>query len=253
MDTQELFTITLKYQKATLDAQFVMCYIATNQINYTDLNLTKKGNWTVITNQKILNDIKMHYQYFLLSGQGLDKFFNRQIVIVRETRGRNSTPQLIIETEEIKSSPIFVILDGKKRVKHGADFRKFTSEKPIKMPIELIFEIHGKICPADFPNNFPPYVETYPVISGKVIRNREASGKSKSPEVFRIGHEGQNWYWIPNEKMIITIYRCTKYPEKCLYKSSDWTNFQRHVSTCTDQTIIESKQVILGGIHSVVM
>ena len=247
MDTQELFTITLKYQKTTLDAQFVMCYLAANQINYSDLDLTKKGKWTVITNEKILNDIKMRYQYFLLSGQELEKFFNRQIVIVRETRGRNSPPQFIIETEEINSRPIFMIMDRNQRVKHGADFRKFTSEKPIKMQIKLIFEIHGKICPEDFPNTFPAYVQTYPVISGQAIRNREASGKSKSPEVIRIGHEGSNWYWIPNEQMIITVYRCTKYPGKCLYKTSDWGNFQKHVSVCTDETTVQSKQVIWEG------
>ena len=229
MNTQELFTITLKYQKTTLDAKFVMCYIAANQINYSDLNLMKKGKWTVITNQKILNDIKMRYQYFLLSGKQLGEFFNRQILIVRETRGRNSPQQLIIETEEISSNPIFIIGDGNKRIKHGADFRQFTAEKPIKMPIELIFEIHGKVCPEEFLETFPPYVETYPVISGEAIRNKEASGKSKSPEVIRIGHEGSNWYWIPNETMIVTVYRCTKYPRKCLYKTSDWGNFQKHV------------------------
>ena len=50
--------------------------------------------------------------------------------------------------------------------------------------------------------------------------------------------------------MIITVYRCRKYPGKCLYKTSEWGNFQRHVATCTDETVIESKQVILGGIHS---
>ena len=185
MDTQELFTITLKYQKTTLDAQFVMCYLAANEINYSDLDLMKKGKWTVITNKKILNDIKMKYQYFLLSGKQLGEFFNRQIVIVRETRGRNSTPQLIIETEEINSYPIFIILDPKKRVKH-ADFKNFTSEKPNKMPVELIFKIHAKNCPEDFPKNFPPFVETYPVISGEAIRNKDASGKSKSPEVIRM-------------------------------------------------------------------
>ena len=245
MDSQELFTITLKYQKTTLDAQFVMCYIAANRIIYSDLNLMKKGKWTVITNQKILNDIKMRYQYFLLSGKNLGQFFDRQIVIVRETRGRNSPQQLIIESEEINSTPIFIIVDGNKRVKHGADFKKFTAEKPIKMPIGLIFEIHGKISPEDFPKTFPPYVETYPVISGEAVKNRNASGKSKSPEVIRIGHEGSTWYWIPNEKMIVTVYRCTKYPRKCIYKTSDWTNFQKYISACTDQTTVVSKQVTL--------
>ena len=242
MDTQELFTITLKYQKTTLDAQFVMCYLAANEINYSDLDLMKKGKWTVITNKKILNDIKMRYQYFLLSGKQLGEFFNRQIVIVRQTRGN----AFIIESNEINQFPIFLPIDRKKRVTHGANFKHFTADAPIKMPIKLIFEIHGKICPEDFPNTFPPFVETYPVISGEAIRNKDASGKSKSPEVIRIGHDGSKWYWIPNEKMIVTVYRCTKYPKKCLFKSSDWTNFQRHVSTCTDQTIIESKQVILG-------
>ena len=245
MNTQELFTITLKNGKTALDAQFVMCYLTVNQINYSDLALKKSKNWNTITNRRITDDIKMRYQYFLLSGKQLGEFFNRQIVIVRETRGRNSIPQLIIESEEINSDPIFITVDRKKRVKHGADFKNFTAEKPIKMPIELIFKIHGKLCPEDFPNTFPPYVETYPVISGEAIRNKDASGKSKSPEVMRIGHNGPNWYWIPNEKMIITIYRCTKYPRKCLYKTSDWGNFERHVSTCTDQTIIESKQVTL--------
>ena len=248
MDTQELFTITLKNGKTALDAQFVMCYLMVNQINYSELALKKSKNWNTITNRQIVDKIKMQYQYFLLSGKQLGEFFDRQIVIVRETRGRNSPPQFIIETEEINSRPIFIIMDRNQRVKHGADLRKFTSEKPIKMPIKLIFEIHGKICPEDFPCDFPPYVEMYPVISGKAIRNREASGKSKSPEVIRIGREGSNWYWIPNEKMITTIYRCTKYPRKCLYKTSDWTNFQKHVSVCTDQTTVNSKQVIWEGV-----
>ena len=240
---QELFTITLKNGRTTLDPKFLACYLAVNQINYADLGLTKSRNWTIITNREIIDDIKMRYQHFLLSGNDLDEFFNRQIVIVRETRGRKSIPQFIIQTEEITTIPVFITVDGNRRVKHGANFKQFTAPNPIKMPIDLIFQIHGKICPEGFPINFPDYVETYPVISGDVIRNKDASGKSKSPEVIRIGQEGANWYWIPDEKMIVTEYTCTKFPRKCLYTTDDWTNFKRHESTCTDQTIIVSKQV----------
>ena len=243
MAVQELFTITLKNGRTTLDPKFLACYLAVNQINYADLGLTKSRNWTIITNRQIIDDIKMRYQHFLLSGNTHDEFFNRQIVIVRETRGRKSISQLIIDTEEINLSPVFITIDRNSRVKHGADIRQFTAVKPIKMPLELIFKLHGKICPKDFPNTFPEYVETYPVISDEAVRDLSASGKSKSTEVIRIGQEGPNWYWIPNEKMIVTEYRCTKYPNKCLYKTDDWPNYQKHVAACTDQTIVVSKQV----------
>ena len=240
---QELFTITLKNGRSTLDSKFVACYLAVNQIDYSDLGLTKLRNWTIISNQKIVNDIKKHHQNFLMSGKSLDDFFNRQIVIVRETRGRKSIPQLIIETEVINSTPVFLTVDAKKRVKHGAKLNHYTANKPIKMPLDLIFQIHGKICPEGFPDNFPTYVETYPVISNQAVKNQNASGKSKSPEVIRIGQNGPNWFWIPNEKMIITQYKCMKFPNKCVYKTDDWPNYQKHLAKCTDQTVVVSKQV----------
>ena len=236
---QELFTITLKNGRTTLDPKFVACYLAVNQISYSDLGLTKSKNWNVISNEEIVNDIKKYHQNFQLSGNSLDEFFNRQIVIIRQTR----SDAFIIEVDEITQFPIFIPVDRKRRVTHGTSLKHYTANKPIKMPLNLIFQIHGRICPEDFSDNLPSYVETYPVISGQVVKNQDASGKSKAPEVIRIGKDGQNWYWIPNEKMIVTEYRCEKFPNKCLYKTDDWPNFQRHQTSCTDQTIISSKQV----------
>ena len=53
-------------------------------------------------------------------------------------------------------------------------------------------------------------------------------------------------YWIPNAGLIRKIFRCAKYPGKCLYSTTVKTTFDQHVKACTDQSIVESKQIPYG-------
>ena len=234
--SRKMFTITTR----NIDSEFVLCFIVVNKINYSDLQLAKNNNWTVIKNYQILNLIQASYRNFLSSGLSLEDFFQCQIVPVRKTRGN----QLIIETNEIIRYPIFIITDRKKRVQHGALFDQMNSSEAIKMPIELIFAMHGKIYPGNVTaQNCPEDVEVYTVCNGQAVQTPDCSGRSKCENVLLIGHDGENHYWLPNRSLVQGQFKCTKYPGKCLYKTNRSDNYKRHMGKCTDETTITSKQV----------
>ena len=231
-----MFTITTK----NVNSEFVFCFLMANKINYSDLQLMKINNWTVIKNEKILNLIKETYKKFVSSGMNLEEFFGCQLVYVNNTRNGI----LHIECSEIQSRPIFMVLDRKNRVQHGVEISQLISDKPIKMPIDLIFALYGKPCPENFSSrNFPEDVEIYTVSNGQAVNTPDSSGRSKCEIVILIGFDGEHYYWLPNRSLIQKQFKCTKYPGKCLYKTDKSCNFNRHVETCTDETIITSKQV----------
>lgn len=238
-----MFSLTVR----NVDSDFVFCFIAVNNINYSDLQLTKSKNWTIIKNEKILKSIKGAYKDFKSSGMNLEQFFGCQLVSVKVTR----IGIFHIECSEIRKFPVFMITDRKNRVQHGVELNQLNSDKPIKMSIDLIFALHGKHCPENFsPRNFPEDVEIYTVADGQAVNTPDSSGRSKSQEPILIGYDGpmEEYYWLPNRSLIQKQFKCTKYPGKCLYKTNKSCNFNRHVETCTDETIVTSKQVCLNCI-----
>ena len=231
-----MFTVTTK----NVNPEFVFCFIVVNDINYSDLQLTKSKNWTIIKNEKILNSIKETYKTFLSSGMNLEEFFGCQVIYVNVTRNGF----FHIECSEINFRPIFMVLDRKNRVQHGVEINQLNSDKPIQMPIDLIFALYGKRCPENFsPCNVPEDVEIYTVADGQAVNTPDSSGRSKCEMVLLVGFDGEQFYWLPNRSLIQKQFKCTKYPGKCMYKTNQSCNFNRHLETCTDETIVTSKQV----------
>ena len=236
-----MFTITTK----NVNSEFVFCFIAVNQINYPDLQLTKINNWIVIKNEKMLNLIKETYKTFLSSGMNLEEFFGCQLIYVNVTRNGI----FHIECSEIQFRPIFMVLDRKNRVQHGVELNQLNSDKAIKMPIDLIFALYGERYPENFsPRNFPENVEIYIVADGQAVNTPDCSGRSKCDNVILIGFDGEYYYWLPNRSLIQKQFKCTKYPGKCMYKTNQSCHYNRHLETCTDETTVKSKQVCLNCI-----
>ena len=52
------------------------------------------------------------------------------------------------------------------------------------------------------------------------------------------------FYWIPCNSLIANEMICTKMPGKCQYSTTHLPNLKRHEETCSEETRIESKQVI---------
>ena len=231
-----MFTITTK----NVNSEFVFCFIAVNKINYTDLQLTKSKNWIVIKNEKILKSIKETYKTFVSSKMNLEEFFRCQLVYVNVTRNG----VFHIECSEIRSFPVFMVSDRKNRVQHGVEISQLNSDKPIKMPIDLIFAVYGRRCPENFsPRNVPEDVEIYTVVDSQAVNTPDSSGRSKCKEVILCGYDGACYYWLPNRSLVQKQFKCTKYPGKCLYKTNQSCHFNRHLETCTDETTVKSKQV----------
>ena len=182
------------------------------------------------------------------SGMNLEEFFGCQLVKVNLTR----MGIFHIECFEIKRFPIFLTIDRKGRVQHGASLGQFNSDRPIKMSVDLIFALYGRRCPDNFSSrNFPEDVEIYTVVDGQAVNTPDSSGRSKCKEVILCGYDGACYYWLPNRSLVQKQFKCTKYPGKCLYKTNQSCHFNRHLETCTDETTVTSKQVCLFSVYIV--
>ena len=57
--------------------------------------------------------------------------------------------------------------------------------------------------------------------------------------------EKDNTYWIPNAGLVKKRFRCLKYG-KCLYSTTEKTTFDLHIVGCTDESLVETKQIAYG-------
>ena len=84
--------------------------------------------------------------------------------------------------------------------------------------------------------------------NGRVKLTSALPAGSRKEDKILIGLD-QNFesYWIPNLSNIQKIYHCNVLPGKCLYSTTSMSTYQRHVNTCSDETIVYSKRRTYGG------
>ena len=124
-----------------------------------------------------------------------------------------------------------------------ADLR---SRNPIKMDIKDIFTMYGIIYQKFDINDPPNFLEIYEMDKNKAIQDQSLPGMSSQSKKIMVALKDGCWYWIPNKEQIKIIYRCKQLPGKCLYHTTEQTNYNDHIKTCTDQTKITSKRRIYG-------
>ena len=100
--------------------------------------------------------------------------------------------------------------------------------------------------------DIPDFVNVYEVVKFKnsliPCITGNTPGESNEPNPILIGYDESATYWVTHQEMTKTMYHCNKYPGKCAYQTVDSSNFNRHMETCTDQPILNCRQV---NIHSI--
>ena len=94
---------------------------------------------------------------------------------------------------------------------------------------------------------YPIAYSIYHFKDGHALFNSSCPGLSNVENKITVGFDDtNNVYWIPNVGLIKKQFRCSKYPGKCLYSTTVKTTFDRHEAACTDESIVESKQIAYG-------
>ena len=201
-----------------------------------------KSRWSYsIKNPEIADRIKADFLRFQESGQSLDDFFDRQIIIAR---GYNKK-LFKIKVDKIDRIPIFLFQTTKHNtLLFGADQTNLTSTNAIPCDLKIIMNFYGiSKWPKDL-SNFEPEcgrtVSVYKVLKGKAYYDIESASEIAD---IPIGLFKKQFYFIPNPKLIKGRYFCQKYPDVCQYNTPKISNRDRHVKVCTDDSIITAKQV----------
>ena len=179
----------------------------------------------------------------MASSKSLQQYFNRVIVAAQESQ---NSKIIYITDKEISGCPVFFVENKKKNLISRWNLKDLRSRNPIKMDIKDIFTMYGIIYQKFDINDPPNFLEIYEMDKNKAIIDQSLPGKSSQSKKIRVALKDECWYWIPNKEQIIKIYRCKQLPGKCLYHTTEQTNYNDHIRTCTDQTKITAKRRTYG-------
>ena len=201
-----------------------------------------KSRWSYsIKNPEITDRIEADFSRFHESRQSLDDFFDRQIIIAR---GYNKK-LFKIKVDQIDRIPIFIYQTTKHNTFiFGPDLSNLTSTNAIPCGLGIIMSIYGiSKWPKDL-SDFEPEcgrtVSVYKVLNGKAYFDIESVTELAD---IPIGKWQNQYFYIPNQKIIKGRYFCQKYPDKCHYNSTRSNRRNEHEKICFDDSITSAKQV----------
>ena len=203
--------------------------------NFTQPKKLRQTN--VIGNSDFILFVQYHYKIFLESNQTMDQYFGREILEVRVANNSG-----LIHVKEIKHLPLILAKHDKKdHFLYGAF--SVRSKHPIRMELSLILEYHNfKSIPNLQYHTVARGISLIKVESNVAFMDGETTGLVDGDLI--IGKNGSgDYYWIPDLSIIQKRHYCTKFPGKCSMFFTQKQALERHEKTCTDHTVIKSKQV----------
>ena len=200
------------------------------------INPKKSRRTNIIGNNDLISFIQFHYNYFLETNQTMEQYFEREILEVRVSNNSG-----LLHVNEIKSMPLILAKDDKNGHYLYGPF-SVRSKHPIRMELNLILEYHNfkKIDSLEF-YQAAKGISVVKVRDNCAFMDGETTGLVDGDLI--IGKSGDMYYWIPDPSIIEKRYYCTKFPGKCSMFFAKKVNLERHEKTCTDHTVIKSKQV----------
>ena len=201
--------------------------------------LIKRNKKFVITNTGLLEHLFEDYSSFQKSGKSIDNFFDRQIIIAK---GNKNNFKLTVDI--IERRPIFIFQNKDKNFLFGPGVSELKSTKAIPCPLEIIFDIYGLEGKPKNLSLFQPKcgrtLAVFKVLNGKAFMDIESV--CANPDI-PVGHSDKSYYFIPSVNLIQKRYFCRKYPDQCHHYSVREADRDKHEHSCTNVTIIKSKQV----------
>ena len=250
---------------ASVDSLFLHTWLKVHQFQNDQLDLkTKKSRKSVtyqITNETVLSLLEPDFQDFKSQNCSVETYFDIDILFFKENGRLNYHP--VKRTPMTR--PVIIICKNRSGKIIDKNLIDLKSDFPIEMSIKSIFSIYRIYEPVDLMPNYQfnlnnleekyqVIVELYKKVGNMCQLDYDLPGiryPSWEPRHrIRIAVDNLDiphlprFYWVPSDQLISKEYFCTKLPGICGYSTQLICNLQRHEETCSDETKIESKQVI---------
>ena len=248
-----------------IDPLFLNVWLKVHRFEKDQLNLrTIKSKNSVtfnIGNETVVNLLENEFQDFKSQQCSVETYFDIDILFFKENP-RNLF-YAVKRTPMIR--PVIIICKNRSGKIIDKNLSDLKSEFPLEMSIKSIFSIYGIHEPVDLiPNyqfnmntieeKYKICVELYKKVGNMCQLDYDLPGiryPSWEPKHrIRIAVDNLDiphlprFYWIPSDQLVSREYFCTRMPGICGYSTSHIGHLQRHEETCSDETTIESKQVI---------
>ena len=248
-----------------VDPLFLHVWLKVHKFQDDQLDLsTKKIKNSVtfhIQNETVLSLLESEFRDFQSQNCSVETFFDIDILFFKQNSQNNL--KLVNRTPMTKTVVIIVQNRSGKFINKPLDDLK--SDYPIEMSIKSIlsiYDIHESV--EILPNhqfNVIGIEEKYHVCielykkNGNMCQLDYALPGIRHPQWepkhrIRIAVDNLDipflprFYWIPSDKLISKEYFCTKLPGKCGYSCFVLRDLKNHEKNCSDETEIESKQVL---------
>ena len=248
-----------------VDSLFLNVWLKFHRFKNDQLDLKPKRSRNSvtyqITNEIVLGLLESDFQEFKSKNCSVETYFDIDILFFKENG------QLIYKPVKrtMMTRNVIIITKNKKNKFTNIDLSDLKSDSPIEMSIKSIFSIYGIHEPVELiPNyqfnmntieeKYKICVELYKKVGNMCQLDYDLPGiryPSWEPNHrIRIAVDNLDiphlprFYWIPSDQLVSREYFCTRMPGICGYSTLHIGNLQRHEETCSDETTIESKQVI---------
>ena len=250
---------------SSVDSLFLHTWLKVHKFQNDQLDLrTKKSKNSVtyhITNETVLSLLETEFQDFQSQKCSVETFFDIDILFFKENARKLFNP--VKRTPMTR--PVIIICKNRSGKIIDKDLSDLKADFPIEMSIKSIFSIYRIYEPVnlipnyqfnlnDLEEKYRICVELYKKVGNMCQLDYDLPGIRYPNWVpkhrIRIAVDNLDiphlprFYWIPSDQIISKEYFCTKMPGICGYSTQLICNLQRHEETCSNETKIESKQVI---------
>ena len=248
-----------------VDSLFLNVWLKFHRFKNDQLDLKPKRSRNSvtyeITNEIVLGLLESEFHEFKSKNCSVETYFDIDILFFKENGQQLYKPV----KRTMMTRNVIIITKNKSGKITDKDLSDLKSDSPIEMSIKSIFSIYGIHEPVELlPNyqfnmnnieeKYKICVELYKKVGNMCQLDYDLPGiryPSWEPKHrIRIAVDNLDiphlprFYWIPSGQLISKEYFCTKMPGICGYSTQNICHLQRHEETCSDETTIESKQVI---------
>ena len=249
----------------SIDSLFLHVWLKVHKFQNDQLDLrAKKVRTNVtyrITNATVLSLLETDFRDFESKQCSVEGYFDIDILFFKENGQQIYKPV----KRTMMTRNVIIITKNKKNKFTNINLNVLKSDSPIEMSIKSIFSIYGIDEPIELMPNYQfnlnnleekyqVIVELYKKVGNMCQLDYDLPGiryPSWEPKHrIRIAVDNLDiphlprFYWIPSDQLLSKEYFCTKMPGICGYSTLKLDHLQRHEETCSDETKIESKQVI---------
>ena len=242
-----------------VDQAFLHLWLSVFRIRNEDLQLRRGGQGSgshkkeFVNNPSLVRRIKSDHADFKSRKTDLETYFDRSIILFKQS---NPDQPFITSIQSVEKRPVFVCKNKKGKYCLTETLDQLKAKKPIKMALKHIlgiYNIHHDLvesiddCLA-LENIHNVECRFHHLDKNKAYWSADLPGfRNGDGQVINIAIKDGDFFWLASSNLIEERFYCEQ-TSKCTYWADNRYNKDRHEETCSDESIVRSKQVLISTI-----